>query len=174
MTASHWTLFQTPLGPCGLAWSSRGICALTLPDASEESTRQELQTRTGQELPSSPPADIQHIISRIQNLLQGAPEDLSDVPLDYAAAPPFHQRVYDFTRALPPGKTQTYGEVAQALGSPGAARAVGQALGRNPIALLIPCHRVLAAQQRLGGFSAHGGLNTKQRLLQIEGASFRA
>jgi methylated-DNA-[protein]-cysteine S-methyltransferase len=86
--------------------------------------------------------------------------------------PPFHQRVYAVARAIAPGHTLTYGEVAAALGEPGAARAVGQALGHNPFAPVVPCHRVLAAGARSGGFSATGGVDTKLRMLLAEGARF--
>ena len=81
----------------------------------------------------------------------------------------FERRVYEHSRTIPPGSTSTYGEIAKALGQPGAARAVGQALGRNPLALIVPCHRVLAANGKAGGFSAHGGLGTKRRILAAEG-----
>ncbi|RZJ10583.1 MAG: MGMT family protein, partial [Haliea sp.] len=100
--------------------------------------------------------------------------DLSDIPLDMAGVPPFHRRVYEIARAIPPGRVLTYGEVAQRLGEPGAARAVGQALGHNPFAPVIPCHRVLAANRQGGGFSAGGGVSTKLRMLEIERAQFGA
>ena len=80
----------------------------------------------------------------------------------------FHRRVYDAARAIPPGKTLAYGEIAERIGAPGAARAVGQALGRNPFPIVVPCHRVLAAGGKIGGFSAHGGTATKRRMLAIE------
>jgi methylated-DNA-[protein]-cysteine S-methyltransferase len=84
--------------------------------------------------------------------------------------PEFHRRVYDVARTIPPGATLTYGDIAARLGEPGSARAVGQALGRNPFPIIVPCHRVLAANGQLGGFSATGGSATKRRLLTIEGA----
>lgn len=103
-------------------------------------------------------------------LLSG--EDLAapdSVPLDLSRVPPFHARVYEVARTIPPGTTLTYGEIARRLGEPGAARAVGQALGANPFAPIVPCHRVLAAGGGTGGFSADGGVATKRRLLEIEG-----
>ena len=103
-------------------------------------------------------------------LLAGEPRDLADIPLDMSEVPPFHQRVYAVARAIPPGATFTYGEIAARIGEPGAARAVGQALGRNPFPPIVPCHRVLAAGGRTGGFSARGGVATKMRMLTIEGA----
>jgi methylated-DNA-[protein]-cysteine S-methyltransferase len=98
--------------------------------------------------------------------------DLSNVVLDMDGVPPFHQRVYALARRLLPGETVTYGELARRLGDPGAARAVGQALGANPFAPVVPCHRVLAASGRAGGFSANGGVSTKLRLLLIERTRF--
>ena len=95
-----------------------------------------------------------------------------DVALDLREIPAFHRRVYDIARHIPPGATLSYGEVAQRLGEPGAARAVGQALGRNPFPIVVPCHRVLAAHARSGGFSAPGGVATKLKLLMIERARF--
>ena len=108
-------------------------------------------------------------------LLRGkpnAPADLSHIALDMEGVPPFHRRVYELARGIAPGTTLTYGEIATCLGDPGSARAVGQALGHNPFAPVVPCHRVLAAGGRSGGFSANGGVATKLRMLQIERASF--
>jgi methylated-DNA-[protein]-cysteine S-methyltransferase len=119
-----------------------------------------------------PPSWVSAIVVRVQALLKGQPDGLLDVPLDMTGVPPFHQRVYAVARAIAPGHTLTYGEVAAALGEPGAARAVGQALGHNPFAPVVPCHRVLAAGARSGGFSATGGVDTKLRMLLAEGARF--
>jgi methylated-DNA-[protein]-cysteine S-methyltransferase len=113
---------------------------------------------------------VQAIIARIQALLEGAHDDLADVPLNMQGETEFNQRVYAATRAIPPGRTLTYGEVAQRIGEPGAARAVGRALGHNPFAPVVPCHRVLAADHGGGGFSATGGVSTKLRMLEIERA----
>jgi O-6-methylguanine DNA methyltransferase len=119
---------------------------------------------------AAPPAKVQGAIADIQALLTGAPRALEDVELDMQGVPPFHRRVYIAARAIPPGRTCSYGEIATRIGAPGAARAVGQALGRNPFAIVVPCHRVLAAGGRTGGFSANGGVATKLRMLSIEGA----
>jgi methylated-DNA-[protein]-cysteine S-methyltransferase len=97
-------------------------------------------------------------------------EDFSDIELDLEESPPFARQVYKAARKIPLGQTRTYGQIAKSAGSPGAARAVGHALGQNPIALIVPCHRVLAAGGKKGGFSAHGGCATKARMLEIEGA----
>src|SRR4029079_6784817 len=96
--------------------------------------------------------------------------ELSAIALDMAQVPPFHRRVYEVARTIPPGATLSYGEIATRLGVPGSARAVGQALGRNPFAIVVPCHRVLAAGGKMGGFSANGGIGTKLRMLSIESA----
>lgn len=100
-------------------------------------------------------------------LLAGEAVDLSAVRLDMDRVPAFHRDVYRLARDIAPGDTRTYGELARALGSPGAARAVGQAMGRNPFAPVVPCHRVVASGGT-GGFSAGGGVATKLRLLDIE------
>lgn len=110
-----------------------------------------------------------------QDRVQGAVgvlPDLQEIALDEFAVPAFHSRVYAFTRALAPGRTSTYGEVAAALGEAGAARAVGQALGANPFAPIVPCHRVLAAGRAPGGFSGGQGALTKLRMLEIEGGAW--
>ena len=109
-------------------------------------------------------------MERIVALLHGQRDDLTDLRLDMAGVPDFHRRVYDAARRIGPGHTRSYGELAAGLGEPGAARAVGQALGANPFAVIVPCHRVLAAGGRGGGFSAPGGVDTKLRLLEIERA----
>ncbi len=116
------------------------------------------------------PPDVAAAISRMAGLLDGVPDDLADVRVDLRGAPEFHRRVYEVTRSIPPGGTRTYGEVAARLGMPGAAQAVGQALGRNPVPIVVPCHRVLAAGGTMHGFSAPGGIETKRRMLVIEGA----
>ena len=120
-------------------------------------------------------AEVRRAIDAIVALLEGHPTEpvtLTNLVLDMEGVPPFHQRVYELARAIPPGETLTYGELASLMGEPGAARAVGQALGKNPFAPVVPCHRVLAAQGRPGGFSAPGGIDTKLRMLLIERARF--
>jgi methylated-DNA-[protein]-cysteine S-methyltransferase len=111
---------------------------------------------------------VQHVAAQINRLLRGETSELASTALDMDHLPPFHRRVYHLARGIAPGETISYGDLAVRLGQPGAARAVGQALGRNPFALIVPCHRVLAAGGRVGGFSANGGVGTKLRLLSIE------
>jgi methylated-DNA-[protein]-cysteine S-methyltransferase len=120
-----------------------------------------------------PPQPVRHAIDAIVALLRGEPSDLSSIALDMRGVPEFHARVFAIARAIPAGETRTYGSIATQLGEPGAARAVGQALGRNPFPIIVPCHRVLAAGGKVGGFSGSGGNATKLRMLAIEGAQFR-
>jgi methylated-DNA-[protein]-cysteine S-methyltransferase len=165
MDTTGYTLFDTALGACGIAWGPRGIVAVQLPGADERRLR--AFSDGGR---ATPPADVQRAIDEIVALLDGAPRDLSTVVLDMERVPEFNRRVYAVARAIPPGETLTYGEVAERIGERGAAQAVGQALGRNPFPIVVPCHRVLAAGGGLGGFSAPGGVETKRRMLAIEGA----
>lgn len=171
MTAHGFALFDTPIGRCGVAWNDRGLSGVQLPEARDENTRARLVERFPEARERTPPEDVSTAIDEIGALLAGEPRDLSGVQLDLRGVPSFHRRVYEAARAIRPGSTLTYGELAKRLGNPGSARAVGQALRRNPFALVVPCHRVLAAGGRVGGFSATGGTATKLRLLAIEGAS---
>ena len=170
--ALAFCLFDTAIGPCGIAWTADALAAVQLPETTPEGTRRRLLRATGEVGESEPPAFVRAAIERIQRLLEGAHDDLADLPLDMEGVPAFHQRVYAVARAIPPGEVLTYGEVARRVGEPGAARAVGQALGHNPFAPVVPCHRVLAAGGRSGGFSAEGGAMTKLRMLEIEKARF--
>ena len=164
-------LFDTPLGRCGIAWNAHGIAGLQLPEASESATRAKLLDRLGEAEPASPPPAVQRAIDGINELLRGNASDLAAVPLDMTGVPPFHRRVYETVRTIPPGASLSYGEVAAKAEAPGAARAVGQAMRRNPFSILVPCHRVFAAGGKIGGYSAHGGLATKLRLLSLEAAA---
>jgi methylated-DNA-[protein]-cysteine S-methyltransferase len=173
--ASGFCIFETAIGSCGIAWDERGLVkGVQLPQADQEGTRARMQSRFPAAPERDPPAAIVAVANRIRALLQGERDSLLDVALDMAGVPAFHQRVYEITRAIAPGRTLTYGEVAARLGEPGAARAVGQALGQNPFAPVVPCHRVLAAGTAAGGFSAEGGVATKLRMLLIERAQLGA
>ena len=169
--AAQFKLFDTPLGRCGIAWNARGITAIQLPEASDAATRAKLLDKLGEAEPASPPAAVQRAIDGINELLRGNASDLASVPLDMTGVPPFHRRVYETVRTIPPGASLSYGEVAAKAEAPGAARAVGQAMRRNPFSILVPCHRVFAAGGKIGGYSAHGGLATKLRLLSLEAAA---
>lgn len=164
--------YDTAFGPCGIAWSEKGVCGSQLPEASPALTRDRLRQRfpNGHETQVLPPA-IVAAVQAVQRLLAGETtdhEELLLVQLDDSAVPDFHRQVLALTRQIPVGQTLTYGEIAARLGQTGVARAVGQAEGQNPFAPIVPCHRVLAAGAGQGGFSAHGGLASKQRLLLIE------
>jgi methylated-DNA-[protein]-cysteine S-methyltransferase len=176
METLGYALFPTPLGPCGIAWSACGLTGVQLPEADEAATRARMQRRFPHSAESAtPPPEVLEAITAISALLEGhppEPHDLTHLTLDMEGVPPFHQRVYELVRRIPPGETLTYGEVTQKLGQPGAARAVGQALGANPFAPVVPCHRVLGSGTGSGGFSAHGGTRTKLKMLETEGARF--
>lgn len=165
-------LFETAIGPCAVAWSDDMLTGGQLPETSAQRLRSRMQGRFPEAGEMAPPAFVQAAIARVQALLEGGRDTLEDVPLDMQDVPEFNRRVYAIARAIPPGRTLTYGEVAQRLGEPGASRAVGQALGHNPFAPVVPCHRVLAAGGRPGGFSAEGGAATKLKMLEIEHAQF--
>ncbi|MFG6413783.1 methylated-DNA--[protein]-cysteine S-methyltransferase [Roseateles sp. DC23W] len=157
--------FDTALGRCGIVWSGQGIVASLLPDASPALlARWHPRAQLVTELPPL----IGHAVDGIRALLAGEARDLGDIPLDERGIPEFRRQVHALTRAIPPGQTRTYGEIAAALGQPGAARAVGRAEGDNPFPPIVPCHRVMGAGGQPTGFSAPGGLETKRRLLLIE------
>jgi len=164
-----YALFDTAIGRCGVAWSSRGIIGLQLPEKNPGATRTRLLRHCPNAEEADPSKPIARALADIQALLQGEKKTLRAVSLDMTRVPAFNARVYETTRAIPAGLTRTYGEIARAIGDPSAARAVGQALGRNPFAIIVPCHRVVGANDKLVGFSANGGIATKLKLLQIEG-----
>jgi O-6-methylguanine DNA methyltransferase len=170
MTAPLFAIFDTPVGPCAIAWTERGVAGIQLPEGRERDTLARVLQRFPAAGQAVPPAEVQRTVDGIVALLSGEASDLSAVVLDMERVPPFHRRVYEVARTIPPGATISYGDIATRLDAPGAARAVGQALGRNPFAIVVPCHRVLAAGGKLGGFSANGGIVTKLRLLSIESA----
>jgi methylated-DNA-[protein]-cysteine S-methyltransferase len=163
-------LFDTAIGACGIAWTGQALAAVQLPETTRAGTLARMRRYTGDVPELAPPPFVQAAIARVQQLLQGAHDDLRDLPLEWGELPAFQRRVYEVTRAIAPGEVLTYGEVARRIGEPGAARAVGQALGANPFAPVVPCHRVLAAGGRSGGFSAQGGAATKLKMLEIEHA----
>ncbi|WP_433198142.1 methylated-DNA--[protein]-cysteine S-methyltransferase [Nocardia sp. CA-107356] len=167
-------LFDTAIGTCAIAWTDGAVFRFRLPEASPAATRTRIMRPSSRipdadEIPeAAPTGPIADAITRIRAHLAGELDDLRWIPVTTKGIPEFHRAVYKVTRAIDPGHTLSYGQVADRIGAPGAAQAVGQALGRNPIPLIIPCHRVLAADHTLTGFSAPGGITTKQRLLEIE------
>jgi methylated-DNA-[protein]-cysteine S-methyltransferase len=164
------TVFQTAIGWCGLAWSDRGLVGAQLPEGDGDQTRRRLGRRFAQATETAPSPVIQPVVDAIVRLTAGERVDLTFARLDLDAVPAFNQAVYALACAIPPGETRTYGDLAVDLGDRNLARAVGKALGENPIPIVVPCHRVLGAGARIGGFSARGGAATKARLLAIEGA----
>ncbi|MEP7121993.1 MAG: methylated-DNA--[protein]-cysteine S-methyltransferase [Byssovorax sp.] len=172
--AEGYAIFATAIGPCGVAWSSRGLVSVQLPDVSEAATLARLQERIV--LPdsggsTSPPRAVKAAIERIILHLTGEDGGLDAVDLDLEGVPPFHRKVYEAARRITRGEIRRYGDLATEAGSPKGSRAVGQAMAKNPLPIVVPCHRVIAGSGKPGGFSAPGGLDTKARLLAIEGAS---
>ena len=162
-----YCLFDTGLGPCGAAWSATGLTQFQLPEASKEATEARL-ARSGAAR-AAPGADIQRLIEQVLAYCEGRDVDFSAVALDFSAVSEFEAAVYRALRSVGWGRTTSYGALAQSVGSPGAARAIGVAMGRNRWPLIVPCHRVLAADRTIGGFSAHGGPDAKRRMLALEG-----
>jgi methylated-DNA-[protein]-cysteine S-methyltransferase len=170
MSDLGFALFDTAIGCCGIVWSARGVAGMQLPEGSERATGSRIRRRFPAAREATPPNEIQRVIDDVVALLGGEPRDLSDAPIDIDSASEFNRQVYEIARTIPAGSTLSYGEIAERLGDRTLAREVGQALGQNPVPIIVPCHRVLAAGGKTGGFSAPGGVGTKMRLLSIEGA----
>jgi methylated-DNA-[protein]-cysteine S-methyltransferase len=170
----RFSLFDTPPGTGAIAWTDRGVSGLQLPEPEAARVRSALRRHHPPAVESPPPLEIQDVIDRITALLsgdRGQRSDLSAVRLDLERVPAFERQVYALTRAVAAGETVSYGQIARRLGDVRLARDVGQALARNPFPIVVPCHRVVATGGKLGGFSARGGVATKQRLLAIEQAN---
>jgi methylated-DNA-[protein]-cysteine S-methyltransferase len=172
-----YCLFETALGACGIAWRETrdsgapfAVTFFQLPEATTQIAESRIARKSGALKSDAPQSGISQIIERVRKHLLGDAQDFRDVPLDLQQTGAFARLAYDVAREVPAGETTTYGAIAHAVGEPGAARAVGRALGANPIPLIVPCHRVVAAGGKSGGFSAHGGRDTKARLLEIERA----
>jgi len=171
-TVNHYHLFQTAHGFAALAWNERGVTSFRLPAPGAEETRRALLRRLPDAVEVEPSAYLVGLVQAIGHYFEGERSDFAEVPLDLGPQDPLFAKIYDLVRRLGWGETTTYGEVARALGEgPEVARDVGQAMARNPIPLIIPCHRVLAAGGRIGGFSAPGGSNAKARMLELEGVA---
>lgn len=165
-----FALFDSTIGFCAVIWSERGIAGVQLPEKDTQATRARVLKRFPAALESEPPAPVRQVIAKMVALLDGEPAEFGDVALDTGELPAFNRKVYAIASSIPRGSTLTYGEVAERLGDKLLAREVGQALGQNPTPLIVPCHRVMAAGGKTGGFSAPGGVVTKLRILTIEGA----
>ncbi|HEX4709927.1 methylated-DNA--[protein]-cysteine S-methyltransferase [Phenylobacterium sp.] len=169
---TQFTLFETEIGWAGLAWNDKGLVGVHLPEREPDTSRRSFERRFPGAVEAPAPESLAPTIAGIRALMRGEKADLSAAPLDLARVPEFNARVYEIARAIPPGETLTYGEIAVKLGDKLLARDVGAALGKNPWPIVVPCHRVTAANGKPGGFSARGGVNTKLKLLTIEGAAF--
>jgi methylated-DNA-[protein]-cysteine S-methyltransferase len=167
---TQFALFETAIGYAGLAWGERGLVGVHLPERDAETTRRGLRRRFPEAAEAATPTELEPVVTAIQDLMRGEKADLTTAPIDIAQVPEFNAKVYEITRAIPPGETLTYGEIAVKLGDRLLARDVGAALGKNPWPIIVPCHRVTAAGGKLGGFSARGGALTKLKLLAIERA----
>jgi methylated-DNA-[protein]-cysteine S-methyltransferase len=171
---TDYALFETAIGWAGLAWGEAGLVAVHLPEREAQTARRGFLRRFPEAVEAPIPARLAGTVAGIQALMRGEKADLTAAPLDLSRTPDFNARVYEIARAIPPGETLTYGEIAERLGDKLLARDVGAALGKNPWPIVVPCHRVTAAGGKPGGFSARGGVNTKLKLLAIEGAKAAA
>ena len=178
MRNAAYCVFETAIGACGIAWRETAdfgsqvvVTAVQLPEATAQATESRIARKAGLSQPSEPPREIAEVIEKIRKHLRGEAQDFRSVALDMENVEPFFRQVYKATREIPAGQMRTYGEIAKAAGKPGAAQEVGQAMAKNPVPILVPCHRVSAAGGKLGGFSAPGGPATKAKLLAIEGAT---
>lgn len=163
----HYHLFETKLGLCGIAWSDEGITRFRLPDPDRDAAERQFRGRTA----TAPPPAIAGVVEQAKRYFAGERIAFTNIDLDLSAVDPFRRTIYDALRKVGFGETVTYGELAKRAGAnePQAAQDVGVAMARNPVPLIIPCHRVLAAGGKIGGFSAPGRTETKQRMLALEG-----
>ncbi|PDT17084.1 cysteine methyltransferase [Rhizobium sp. J15] len=169
-TTHHYLIFETAGGFCGIAWSDAGISRFQLPTKTAEATERLLLRRLPDAEPGAPTAAVLETVAAVKRYFQGQETDFSGVELDLAGQDAFFREIYAAARRVGWGHTTTYGALAKELGvGPEAARDVGQAMAKNPVALIIPCHRVLAAGGKIGGFSAPGGSSSKARMLELEG-----
>lgn len=170
----HYHVFSSSFGLCGLAWSPKGVTAFQLPEGDRRALEARMrkgarQERRGELRRGELPQAAERAVTKLKRYFEGEKTDFSDLSLDLDACSPFDRGVYQAALSVRWGETATYGELARRIGSPQAARAVGHALSKNPVAIIVPCHRILAAGAKIGGFSAHGGIALKERLLRLEG-----
>ena len=166
---SGFALFDTAIGRCALIWRGGLVVGAALPEASDEKARASIARRFPAAVEAEPPPFAAEAIERVAGLLAGDKTDLGAIRVDPKGSE-FERKVWAAARRIPCGEVRSYGDLAREIGAPGAAQAVGLALGRNPVPILVPCHRVLASDGKTGGFSAPGGVATKFRILEIEGA----
>ena len=179
-------LFTGPWGHNALVYSELGLAGLFLARPSIKGLEKELRTKfpnlnQQQSITSKAAVQVplklnqwpwQELAERLQLHMSGTPQKYIDVPLDYSVCTDFQKKVYEKLKTIKTGHTVTYSELANAIGMPGAARAIGMAMGKNPWPLVVPCHRVCAAGGKLGGFSFPGELSSKRRLINMEGVHF--
>ncbi len=169
-SASGYHLFDTDIGVCGIAWNTHGITQLQFPEKDRAATEKRIRTRSGAE-PQTPPPEVAQAIAALLRYFAGERVDFSGVAVDLPDASDFHKKLYAALRKVSWGKTTTYGGLGKMLDEAIDARDIGQAMGKNPVPVIIPCHRVLAAGNKIGGFSAPGGVFTKEKLLTLEGVA---
>lgn len=168
----HYALFETAAGFCGLAWTNDGVVRFQLPGESRDETERLLKRRLPDVQAGKPPPEVATTIEAVKRYFAGETVDFRHVPVDLTGQDEFFKAIYTALRQVGWGQTTTYGALAKQPGAgPEAARDVGVAMGRNPVALIIPCHRCLAAGGKLGGFSAPGGSDTKLKMLELEGVN---
>jgi methylated-DNA-[protein]-cysteine S-methyltransferase len=165
----RYALIETALGTFGIAWTDLGVARVALPGRDRVGTEMWISREPAE--PGFPEGEIATLFDRIKRYAAGEPEDFTDVPLDLTGIPDFNRQAYDELLKVGYGRTTTYGAIARTLGDVSMSRAVGQAMGANPIPLIIPCHRVLGADGRTGGFSSPGGVTAKMRMLALEHAA---
>lgn len=170
ISAIHYCLFDTDFGVAAILWTNNGICGHQLPERDAASTIERVKTKFPSAIEAKAPNEVVMLTKRIRRHLKGEVQDFSNVRLDLSGIPPFHTKIYLALQKVPLGETVSYNDLAAMCGSPGAARAVGQAMAKNPISVIVPCHRVLTSSGTMGGFTAYGGLDTKRQLLQNENA----
>ena len=165
----NYCLFDADFGPCALAWSERGLTHVQLPEKDRAATERRMRTRAPGAVAAEPPPAIRDLIALMRRYFAGEQVDFSAVSVDVPQVSALHRKIYEAARAISWGRTASYGELARAVGAPQEAREVGQAMARNRVPIVVPCHRVLASGGKIGGFSAPGGTVTKERLLWLEG-----
>jgi methylated-DNA-[protein]-cysteine S-methyltransferase len=172
----HYHLFETAIGTCGIGWTENAVVRFQLPDTETGNTEEKLKrrvpdARNAQKADGPLPPFVQDAIAQLRRYFEGEAQDFSKIPVDVSHTDDLRHKIYDELRTIGFGKTVTYGELARRIGASGpeAPRVVGQAMGSNPVPVIIPCHRVLAAGNKIGGFSAPGGTATKEKLLALEG-----
>lgn len=169
-----YQLFDTAFGTCAIAWSELGLTRVQLPEATPAETESRVRDGGTLTAASTLPVFAEQALTALESYFQGVSVSLENLLLDESLVSEFNARAYRELRSVPRGKMITYGDLAQRIGQPSAAQAMGLAMSKNPWPVIVPCHRVVGANGKLIGFSAHGGVDTKLRLLTLEGTQFGA